>query len=139
MSDAMYAAASLYNDPRFFSKSEVRIRNNRRRRQRIVRRQFSMLLIAITIIIFLAVFFTSTLMSDAKSDTYEPEFKYFTTITVHSGDTLLSIADDYYSPDHYVNIKSYISEICNLNGIERADLIKAGENLIIPYFSKDYR
>ena len=30
MSEAMRIAASLYNDPRYFSKSEIRIRNNKR-------------------------------------------------------------------------------------------------------------
>ena len=139
MSSAMYAAASLYNDPRYFSRSEVRIRANKLRRQRIFRRQVMILASIAALVIFAIVFFGSTLRSDAQSDTFKPEFKYYTAVTVHVGDTLWSIASDNYSTDHYDSVNSYISEICKINNLADSESINAGECIILPYYSNDYK
>lgn len=139
MSSAMYAAASLYNDPRYFSKSEVRIRANKLRRQRIFRRQIFVLASIVALMIFAFLFFGNTLRSDAQSEDYKPEFKYYTAVTVHSGDTLWSIASDNFSEDHYDSLNSYISEICSINQISEAESINAGECIILPYYSNDYK
>ncbi len=139
MSEAMMAAAKLYNDPRYFSPSEVRIRNNRIKRQRIVRRQIVFLTIAISILMFVIIFFTSSLMSDAQSDNYEPTFKYYKTITVHAGDTIWDIANSNYSSDHYNDISDYISEIQSINNISDNNIVNAGESLILPYYSTEYK
>ena len=139
MSSAMYAAASLYNDPRYFSRSEVRIRANKIRRQRIFRRQVFILASVVALIIFTFLFFGNTLKSDAQSDTFTPEFKYYTAITVHTGDTLWSIASDNYNSDHYDSISAYVGEICMINQISDQQSINAGECLILPYFSNEYK
>ena len=65
MTNAMYAAASLYNDPRFFSKSEVRIRANKVRRQRIFQLQLTTTIIIATIVLFAIIFMCSSFSSDA--------------------------------------------------------------------------
>ena len=139
MSEAMYAAAKLYNDPRYFSDSEIRIRNNRIKRQKIVRRQFTLLFAFLTLILFISIFIGTTLMSDAQSDDFVPEFKYYKSVTVHTGDNIWSIASDYYSSEHYDNMNAYVFEICNLNRINKSDNIKSGENLIIPYYSTEFK
>ena len=139
MSEAMYAAANLYNDTRYFSDSEIRIRNNRIKRQKIVRRQFTLLFAFLTLIIFISIFIGTTLLSDAQSDDFVPEFKYYKSVTVHTGDNIWSIASDYYSPEHYDNMNAYVFEICNLNRINKSDNIKSGENLIIPYYSTEFK
>ena len=139
MSDAMYAAASLYNDPRFFSTSEIRIRNNRIRRQRIYRRQLSMLIGSIMIILFSIIFMKASLNTNAQSDTYKPEFKYYTAIIVHSGDTLWDIASEHFSPEHYDDVNAYISEIAKLNKMDTDYTLKAEESLIIPYYSSEFK
>lgn len=139
MSEAMYVAAKLYNDPRYFSDSEIRIRNNRIKRQKIVRRQFTLLFAFLTLIIFISIFIGTTLLSDAQSDDFVPEFKYYKSVTVHTGDNIWSIASDYYSPEHYDNMNAYVFEICNLNRISKSDNIKSGENLIIPYYSTEFK
>ena len=51
MSKALMEAAKLYNDPRFLSKSEIRIYENKKRRQRIVRRQKMTLAFVIALIV----------------------------------------------------------------------------------------
>ena len=75
MSEAMRAAASLYNNPRYNSVSEIRIQQNKIRRQRIVRRQYFLLGLTIALVIFLFAFIGTTVMSSAQSDEYEPSFK----------------------------------------------------------------
>ena len=139
MSDAMLAAASLYNDPRYFSKSEVRIRNNKIKRQKIVRRQYLTLSFIISIILFVTIFWGSTLMSDAQSDEFVPQYKYYKTITVHTGDTLSSIAHDNFNSEKYNNIDEYLNEIMSINNIVDSSKLNAGESLIIPYYSAEYK
>ena len=139
MTNALYAAASLYNDPRFFSKSEIRIRANKARRQRIFKRQVSIIIIIATLVLFTFIFMCSSIYSDAQSDNYEPEFKYYTTVTVHAGDSLWSIASEHYPEQHYNNLNCYITEICRLNRIDTDGVLNAGENLIIPYYSTEYK
>ncbi len=139
MSEAMRAAKGLYNDPAYYCKSEVRIRNNKRRRQRIVRRQYILLGISTAIVLFFCILMATTVMSSAQSDNYEPTFKYYKTITVHADDTLLEIADEYYSSESNTSFDEYIGEICSINALSDANSLKAGEELIIPYFSHQYK
>ncbi len=140
MSEAMLAAARLYNDPRYFSPSEIRIRNNRIKRQRIVRRQIIVLSILATLFLFVTIFMASSFMADAQSDdSFVPEFKYYKTITVHSGDTIWEIANDNYNANHYDDIYKYIDEIKNINAIDDSDSLSAGEALILPYYSSEFK
>lgn len=139
MSDAMRAAASLYNDPRYFSRSEIRIRKNKIRRARIFRRQVFLLCAALALVIFTSILFASTIKSQAQSDEYVPSFKYYKTITVHSDDNMWSIANDNYSSDHYDGVQSYIAEICSINNITDPDRLNAGESIVIPYYSEEFK
>ena len=139
MSDAMRAAASLYNDPRYFSKSEVRIRKNKIRRARIFRRQLFLLLTAVALVIFVGILFASTIRSSAQSDDYAPSFKYYKTVTVRSNDNIWNIAQDNYCDDHYDDMHSYIAEICSINNISDPDRLNAGENIVVPYYSREFK
>lgn len=139
MSEALTIAASLYNDPRYFSKSEIRIRNNKIRRKNIVRRQFISLMVAISALIFIIVFNLTTFNSDAQSDTYVPEYKYYRSIDIHPGDNLWTIAASMYSADHYDDINDYIEEVCNINNLSDASDLIAGETLVIPYYSTEFK
>lgn len=64
-------------------------------------------------------------------------FKYYTSITVNTGDTLWNIADEYIDYDFYKNKNSYISEVKHINHLEE-DMITAGQTLVVPYYSLDY-
>ena len=139
MSEAMAIAASLYNNPRFNSESEIRIRNNKLRRQKIVRRQYMLISAIVFVVIFVAVFNIFSFKASAQSDSYVPEYKYYKTITIHSGDSLWKLASSEYNEDHYKNIESYISEICKINSIDSDTILYAGESLVIPYYSCDYK
>ena len=139
MSEAMRAAASLYNNPRYNSVSEIRIQQNKIRRQRIVRRQYFLLGLTIALVIFLFAFIGTTVMSSAQSDEYEPSFKYYKTVTVHSDETLWNIANANFPADNYENLNEYIGEICMINAISDPDTINAGEDIVIPYFSAEFK
>ena len=139
MSEAMRAAASLYNNPRYNSESEIRIQKNKIRRQRIVRRQFMLLGFSVALVIFLFILMGTSIMSSAQSDDYKPEFKYYKTITVHSNDTLWGIADNNFSADNYKDINDYITEICMINSISDPNSLKAGEAIVIPYYSEEFK
>jgi len=65
-------------------------------------------------------------------------YKYYTQITVNHGDTLESIACRYIT-EEYENSDNYINEVCNINHLEDKDQVIAGESLIVPYYSDDYR
>jgi nucleoid-associated protein YgaU len=139
MSDAMYITAKMYNDQHFLNKSEMRIIRNRLRRQRIFRRQIMMLFAVITLVIVLVSFMKFSFHVDAQSEDFKPQIKYYTSVTVHSGDTLWSLSSEKYSAEHYKDLNSYISEVCKLNHISSADDLKAGESLIMPYYSSEYK
>ena len=139
MSEAMRAAASLYNNPRYNSVSEIRIQQNKIRRQRIVRRQYFLLGLTIALVIFLFAFIGTTVMSSAQSDEYEQSFKYYKTVTVHSDETLWNIANANFSEDNYDNLNEYIGEICMINAISDPDTINAGEDIVVPYYSAEFK
>ncbi len=139
MSEAMRAAASLYNNPRYNSVSEIRIQQNKIRRQRIVRRQYFLLGLTIALVIFLFAFIGTTVMSSAQSDEYEPSFKYYKTVTVHSDETLWNIANANFPEDNYENLNEYIGEICMINAISDPDTINAGEDIVVPYYSAEFK
>ena len=139
MSEAMRAAARLYNNPRYFSESEIRIRRNKARRQKIYRRQVMMLSLAVAFMVFAFVFIGSSVMTSAQSDEAVFEYKYYKTVTVHAEDTLWDIASANYSSDHYSDMNSYIGEICNINSISDRNTLRAGESVVVPYYSTEFK
>lgn len=60
-------------------------------------------------------------------------YKYYTSVYVSQGDSLWSIASDYWTKE-YPDVSSYIEEIKQLNQIS-SDTIKSGTYLCIPYYS----
>jgi nucleoid-associated protein YgaU len=119
--------------------SEYRIAMNRKRRKAIFRKQLALLVLAISLLIFVGGLMIGTVMSDAQSNTYEPAFKYYKSVTVHSDDTLRDIASEYFYPERYSDLSEYITEICSINNIGDPDMIKSGEALIVPYYSTEYK
>ena len=134
MTKALMEAVSLYNDPRFLSKSELRIIANKKRRLRTVRRQKVALFLLVSIVLFLIFFMRNSIMLKAQNEDYVPKCKYYKVVTVHEGDNLTKIADDYYDQDEYESMDSYMKEICSINGLSDGNMIKAGENLVVPYY-----
>lgn len=118
------------------SYSELRIAANKERRLKIVRRQRMIAAFIATFFVTLTVFFGTTLLSEAQNEDYVPMCKYYKVVVVHAGDTLNSIANKYFAEDEYRNFEAYTSEICRINHLDSADEIKAGENVIVPYYAE---
>ena len=109
-----------------------------RKREVVVRRQRSLIAIVIIVLISLGILF-GTGMSVLASSKDDPAAynKYYKTIQVEYGDTLWTIADEYIQ-DLNIDKTAYIAELCSLNHINEDD-IKAGEYLVIAYFSKEIK
>lgn len=65
-------------------------------------------------------------------------FKYYTDITVETGESLWEIAGEYVDGIHYDSRESYISEVCSINHLTDENAISAGQMLILPYYSNEY-
>lgn len=85
-------------------------------------------------IIFIAMvvigIYVSTITVEAKTKVHK--VKYFTSVYIEEGDSLWSIANDYYTDD-YTDIQSLIDEIKKSNNLS-SDNITAGCYLVIPYY-----
>ncbi len=111
---------------------ETRIAENKKRRLRIVRNRRIALGLIIAVIVFTTSFITAVLMSKAQSDVVA--VKYYTQITVGSGDTLSGLAARYMSDD-YRSIGAYIKEVRRINHLGEEEELIAGTNVVVPYYS----
>lgn len=78
----------------------------------------------------------SRMVTNAQSLEDTMYYKYHTSITVESGDTLSSIADEY--ADHFESKQDFIHEVMISNHLVD-DTIYAGMNLIVPYYSEEFK
>ena len=49
-----------------------------------------------------------------------------------------TLNDDYINYDEYKNKKEYIAEVQSINHLAEEDSIRAGQTLIVPYYSYDF-
>ena len=98
-------------------------------------------ILAVVLLSSTLVLFLTARSAQAKRQERE-SFKYYTSITIDAGDTLWSIAEEYYQSEAtssaYTDIRPYIDEIMNINGLSNQHQIKAGNALIVPYYSFVY-
>jgi cell division protein YceG involved in septum cleavage len=86
---------------------------------------------AIVLILFLMFsvgFITKTVTAQRSA----ARTKTVTSVEIKKGDTLWSIASEYYS-DEYDDMNEYIEEIMYSNGMS-SDVIQAGNFIIVPYY-----
>ncbi|SES90431.1 cell division suppressor protein YneA [[Clostridium] polysaccharolyticum] len=69
----------------------------------------------------------------ASKEPYEVK-KNITTVFIERGDTLWTIAQNYYTEENE-SMKSYIEEIKECNHLSSSQ-IKEGQNLIVPYYER---
>ncbi len=91
-------------DSAYMAYRELRIAENKKRRLKTVRRQRIIMVLLIAILIAGIIFLTSRLVLEAHSETID--YKYYTTVDVHSGDTLASLSKESMSPSRYKDIDS---------------------------------
>ncbi|MDR2547729.1 MAG: LysM peptidoglycan-binding domain-containing protein [Lachnospiraceae bacterium] len=116
--------------------NDLRRTRNKRRREREVKRKLLMGVTGALLIIILSIALGS-ILSLADSGDAVHSFKYFTSIEIESGDTLISIAHRYIDLNHYTSIDAYIGEVIRINNL-RDDNIIAGHNIIVPYYSSEF-
>ncbi|WP_342755808.1 LysM peptidoglycan-binding domain-containing protein [Kineothrix sedimenti] len=117
------------------SKSERRILNNKLRRKR--QRRKNIFLFAMTFFLVATLSFgVNAFLSNAKSSSDDIEYKYYKSIIIQRGDTLMSIASENMD-GNYSSAESYVNELIKINGL-RDDKIVAGNYLIIPYYSSEF-
>ena len=118
----------------YYSRSEMRIRANRKWRMQVVRRQRLVLAAFLAVVLSIIMSFTASIMIKAQNNDMEPTVKYYTVKVVHGGDTLESIAKPMFSEEHYKSFDAYINEILRINHLDAPEDLKAGENVVIPYY-----
>ena len=97
------------------------------------------LMLCLTLVLFIAAAFSvSGFLSLAKEKEDAVSYKYFSSIMVRSGDTLTSIASR-YADHHYESLDAYIEEVRATNNLTDIDEIQAGDYLIVPYYSEQFR
>lgn len=113
-----------------------RLQEKQQRTRQIYFRVFITLACIITLVLFLSV---SLFIIKAKASSQEEalKYKYYTSITIESGETLWDIANEYASDD-FRSITAYVNEVKHINHINDSR-IYAGERLIIPYYSNEYK
>ena len=67
----------------------------------------------------------------------QPVYKYYKEIRVGRGESLWSIAEKYCG-DEYGDLRDFIREVCDLNGISGGQ-VYYGQYLTIPYYSDVHR
>lgn len=88
----------------------------------------------IVAIIVLSVIYLGVTNKDAsEADATNASTKYYTCISVESGDSLWNIANEYMT-DEYSSTQEYIDEVVSINNLTNASSITAGTNLLIPYY-----
>lgn len=117
-------------------RSEQRIRNNRIRRRMELRQKFLISILTICLVITFSIGINGFL-SNAKDHSSPVSYKYYTSITVSSEDTLWSIAEKYMDLEHYSSANDYIQEVKKMNHLQNG-IITYGEHLIVPYYANAY-
>lgn len=104
-----------------------------RRKQQIHRRVFTMIA-TICVIVFCAVSYQG-IRSLASSGEEQLKFKYYTQVTVAYGETLWDLSENYIDYEEYKDKNEYIEEVQSINHLAEEDSIRAGQTLIVPYYS----
>ena len=122
---------------REMSDRELRAYKRRLRRQRELRRRIALTVMTVCLIATCVISYHS-LTSSANSGEDEVSLKYYTSVTVMSGESLWTIADEFIDYSHYKSKDRYIAEICSINNLQDASDIRAGQRLVVPYYSSDF-
>ena len=115
-------------------------RNRRERRIARLRREArirSILLVLVSVLITSAVVLSITAHKTDADRMDVPTYKYYTSVAVHSGDTLWSIAQEYMSSE-YNDSYDYIDEVRSINHLSGNQVIP-GQYLLVPYYSTEYK
>lgn len=120
------------NNTEYITKSLINYQN----RQIQVRRNILTLIMSVIAVVIASISFLS-FSTEANDMEHQPSYKYYKSIEISKGDTLWSIANDNFDPDHYKNIYDYVAEVKKMNALA-SDTIIAGSYIIVPYYSTEF-
>lgn len=122
-----------------YEMSDRELKNYKRRlKQRIIFRRKCMLVLMTICMIMMGTVCYHSINSNATGHNDPVAFKYYTNITVASGETLWEISDRYIDYTRYKNKEAYITELQHINHLDADGSIKAGQKLIVPYYSNEF-
>ena len=102
-----------------------------------VQRRILTMIATVCVIIFCAVSYQG-IRSLASSGEEQVKFKYYTQVTLAYGETLWDLSEDYIDYEEYKDKKEYIDEVQSINHLAEEDSIRAGQTLIVPYYSYEF-
>ncbi len=121
----------------YMTDRELRAYRRNCRRQRERKRRALSLAATLCLILVCAVSYHA-ITTSAHTDEDGMDFKYYTNITVQSGESLWDIAGDHMDEEHYESRSDYMKEVQHINHLEEGDLLRAGQHIVIPYYSEEF-
>ena len=121
----------------YMTDRELRAYKWRRRRQRELRRRVLTVVATLCLIVTGAVSYHAITIS-ANTGEDEISFKYYTNITVQSGETLWDIADEYIDYAQYEDKGDYVAEVVHINHLDADASLRAGQHIVVPYYSTEF-
>lgn len=91
--------------------------------------------VILSILIFVLSYNTNANTVDGK----EPVYKYFTSYQIDKGDTLWTIVVKFNPTFSYKEVMKTVDEIRDINHLGAFEKITAGEHLVVPYYSTEYK
>ncbi len=125
------------NSVYYMTDREYRAYKRQIRRQRELHRRMLMVIVTVCFVV-IGVFSYNSFIASANTGDEEIAFKYYTNITVAYGETLWEIADDYIDYEQYADKEVYIAEVKNINHLDAEGTLKAGQKLVLPYYSNEF-
>lgn len=116
---------------------ELRAYKRQQKRRKQLQRRICTMMATICMIVVCAVAFHG-IRSMASNGENQLKFKYYTQVTVAYGETLWDLSDSYIDYEEYKDKNEYIAEVQSINHLTEEGSVRAGQTLIVPYYSYDF-
>lgn len=116
---------------------ELRAYKRQQKRRKQIQRRIYTMIATICMIMVCAVSFHG-IRSVASNGENQLKFKYYTQVTVAYGETLWDLSDSYIDYEEYKDKNAYIAEVRSINHLSDENGVRAGQTLIVPYYSYDF-
>lgn len=116
---------------------ELRAYKRQQKRRKQIQRRIYTMIATICMIVVCAVSFHG-IRSVASNGENQLKFKYYTQVTVAYRETLWDLSDSYIDYEEYKDKNAYIAEVRSINHLSDENDVRAGQTLIVPYYSYDF-
>ena len=117
---------------------EYRCWRRHARQRRKMQKRYMLCFITLSLVAIFAIS-CHAVTTSANTGIDEISFKYYTSISVKYGETLWDIADEYIDYNQYKDKNAYIAEVQSINRLDEDGTVKAGQYLIVPYYSSEWK